>query len=37
MRKLPEVVARQQPQIMAMVQGTIPGLMPEISRIFGLQ
>lgn len=37
MRKLPEMLARQQPQIMAMVKGTIPGLMPEISRIFGLQ
>jgi hypothetical protein len=37
MRKLPEVMARQQPQIMAMVQGTMPSLTPEIVRIFGLE
>lgn len=33
MMKLPEMLALQQPQIMAMVQGTIPRMMPEIQRI----
>ncbi|RVV98888.1 DUF2059 domain-containing protein [Mesobaculum littorinae] len=33
MRKMPEIMARQQPQIMNYVQTTMPEVMPELQRI----
>ncbi|MEZ5751651.1 MAG: DUF2059 domain-containing protein [Paracoccaceae bacterium] len=34
MSKLPAIIEIQQPQIMAMVQGTLPRLMPRLQSIF---
>ena len=37
MRKLPEMMERQQPQIMTLMQQTMPRVMPEVARIFNLK
>jgi uncharacterized protein len=37
MTKMPAVMERQQPQIMAFVQGNMPSMMPEILRILKIR
>ena len=35
MRKLPEMTARQQPQIMALIETTMPTVIPQLQEILG--
>ncbi len=35
MQKLPQLVEAQQPQILALIQGELPRLIPELQRIIG--